>query len=127
MRPPISITITITGNIWPDYYYYYYYYSGILRSLLLLLLLSRHKRFITITITISNSLTTLSNTNVEALKQIEMSVQTNCNLMQKYGMLYISGAIHFLILETPTGEIFYQSVITPGFHNIFTIRNQFLQ
>ena len=61
MRPPITITITITitGNIWPDYYYYYYYYSGILRSLLLLLLLSRYKRFITITITISNSLTTL--------------------------------------------------------------------
>ena len=58
MRPPITITITITGSIWPDYYYYYYYYSGILRSLLLLLLLSRHKRFITITITISNSLLT---------------------------------------------------------------------
>ena len=57
MRPPI--TITITSSIWPDYYYYYYYYSGILRSLLLLLLLSRHKRFITITITISNSLTNL--------------------------------------------------------------------
>ena len=57
MQPPI--TITITGSIWPDYYYYYYYYSGILRSPLLLLLLSRHKGFITITITISNSLTTL--------------------------------------------------------------------
>ena len=59
MRSPItiSITITITGSIWPDYYYYYY--SGILRSLLLLLLLSCDKRFITITITISNSLTTL--------------------------------------------------------------------
>ena len=55
MRPPITITITITGSIWPDYYYYCY--SGILRSLLLLL--SRHKHFITITITISNSLTTL--------------------------------------------------------------------
>ena len=57
MRPPITITITITGSIWPDYYHYYY--SGIWRSLLLLL--SRHKRFITIniTITISNSLTTL--------------------------------------------------------------------
>ena len=55
MRPPITITITITGSIWPDYYYYYY--SGIFRSLLLLL--SRHKRFITVTITISNSLTTL--------------------------------------------------------------------
>ena len=40
MRPPITITITITGCIWPDYYYYYYYYCGILRSLLLLLLLS---------------------------------------------------------------------------------------
>ena len=61
MRPPITITITITGSIWPDYYYYYYYYSGILRSLLLLLLLSLHKCIITIaiTITISNSLTTL--------------------------------------------------------------------
>ena len=58
MRPPITITITNTGSIWPHYYYYYYYYSGILRSLLLLLLLSRHKHFITITIT-SNSLTTL--------------------------------------------------------------------
>ena len=59
MRPPVTITITITSRIWPDYYYYYY--TGILRSLLLLLLLSRHKRFITftITITISNSLTTL--------------------------------------------------------------------
>ena len=59
MRAPI--TITITGQIWPDYYYYYYYYSGILRSLLLLLLLLRHKSAITITITvtISNSLTTL--------------------------------------------------------------------
>ena len=56
---PITITITITGSVWPDYYYYYYYYSGILRSLLLLLLLSTHNRFITITITISNSLTTL--------------------------------------------------------------------
>ena len=49
MQPPVTITITITGSIWPEYYYYYYYYSGILRSLLLLLLLSRHKRFITIT------------------------------------------------------------------------------
>ena len=57
MRPPITITITITGSIWPDYYYYYY--SGILRSLLLLLLLLLHKSVITITITISNSLTTL--------------------------------------------------------------------
>ena len=60
MRPPITITITITGSIWPDYYYHYY--SGILRGLLLLLLLSCHKRFITITITISNSLTTLVTT-----------------------------------------------------------------
>ena len=51
--------------MWPDYYYYYYYYSGILRSLLLLLLLSRHKRFITITITISNSLTTLHGINLD--------------------------------------------------------------
>ena len=61
MRPPITITITITGSIWPDYYYYYYYYSGILRRLLLLLLLLLHKSVITITvtITISNSLTTL--------------------------------------------------------------------
>ena len=49
MQPPI--TITITSSILPDYYYY----SGILRSLLLL----PHKCFITITITISNSLTTL--------------------------------------------------------------------
>ena len=57
MRPLIPITITITGSIRPDYYYYYY--SGILRSLLLLLLLSLHKCVITITITISNSLTTL--------------------------------------------------------------------
>ena len=61
MLPPITITITITitvtGSIWPDYYYYYY--SGILRSLLLLLLLLLHKSVITITITISNSLTTL--------------------------------------------------------------------
>ena len=55
MRSPI--TITITGKILPDYYYHYY--SGILRSLLLLLLLSLQKCFITITITISNSLTTL--------------------------------------------------------------------
>ena len=55
MRPPITITITITGSIWKDYYYYYY--SGILRSLLLLLLLLLRKSFITITI--SNSLTTL--------------------------------------------------------------------
>ena len=59
MQPPITITITITGIISPDYYYYYYYYSWILQSLLLLLLLLRHKCFITITITISNSLTTL--------------------------------------------------------------------
>ena len=63
MQPPITITITITGIISPDYYYYYYYYSSILQSLLLLLLLLRHKCFITITITItitiSNSLTTL--------------------------------------------------------------------
>ena len=53
---PITITITITGSIWPDYYYYYY--SRILRSLLLLLLLLIHKSVITITITIiiSNSL-----------------------------------------------------------------------
>ena len=60
MRPPITITITITSSIWPDYYYYYYY-AGILWSLLLLLLLLLllHKCFITITITISNSLTTL--------------------------------------------------------------------
>ena len=58
MRPPI--TITITDSL---LYYYYYYYSGILRSLLLLL--SCHNRFITITITISNSLTTLfHNTNI---------------------------------------------------------------
>ena len=59
MQPPITITITITGIISPDYYYYYY--SWILQSLLLLLLLLRHKCFITITvtITISNSLTTL--------------------------------------------------------------------
>ena len=59
MQPPITITITITGIISPDYYYYYYFW--ILRSLLLLLLLLRHKCFITITITItiSNSLTTL--------------------------------------------------------------------
>ena len=57
MWPPITITITNTSSIWPDYYYYYYYYSGILRSLLLLLL--PHKPAITITITISNSLTTL--------------------------------------------------------------------
>ena len=58
MRPPITIAITSTGSIWPDYYYYYY--SGILRSLLLLL----HKSVITITIpiTISNSLTTLIET-----------------------------------------------------------------
>ena len=57
MRAPITITITITGKIWPDYYYY----SGILRSLLLLLLLLCLKSVITITITItiSNSLTTL--------------------------------------------------------------------
>ena len=57
MRSPITITITITitGSIWKDYYYYY----GILRSLLLLLLLLLRKSFITITITISNSLTTL--------------------------------------------------------------------
>ena len=55
MQPPIAITITIIGIISPDYYYYYY--SWILRSLLLLLLLLRHKCFITITI--SNSLTTL--------------------------------------------------------------------
>ena len=34
MRPPITITITITCSIWQDYYYYYYYYSGSLRSLL---------------------------------------------------------------------------------------------
>ena len=54
MRAPI--TITITGQIWPDYYYY----AGILRSLLLLLL--RHKSVITITIIISNSLTTLIHT-----------------------------------------------------------------
>ena len=54
-----AITITITGQIWPDYYYYYY--SGILRSLLLLLL--RYKSVITITITISNSLTTLLSSN----------------------------------------------------------------
>ena len=69
MKPPITITITITGGIWPDYYYYYYYYSGILRSLLLLLLLSRHKRFITITITITirNSLTTLNSTQIPLL------------------------------------------------------------
>ena len=61
MRLSITITITITGSIWPDYYYYYHYYSGILRSLLLLLLLLLHKSVITIaiTITISNSLTTL--------------------------------------------------------------------
>ena len=61
MQPPITITITITGIISPDYYYYYYYYFWILRSLLLLLLLLHHKCFITITITItiSNSLTTL--------------------------------------------------------------------
>ena len=61
MRPPITITITITGSIWPDYYYYYY--SGILRSLLLLLLLSRQNRFITVTI--SNSLTTLLSVNMD--------------------------------------------------------------
>ena len=59
MRPPITTTITITGSIWPDYYYYYYYYSGILRSLLLLLLLHKSAITITVTITISNSLTTL--------------------------------------------------------------------
>ena len=57
MRAPITITITITDQIWPDYYYYYY--SGILRSLLLLLLLLCHKYVITITITISNILTTV--------------------------------------------------------------------
>ena len=50
--PPFTITITITGSIWPNYYYY----SGILRSLLLLL--ARHKHFITITVTIINSVTT---------------------------------------------------------------------
>ena len=59
-RPPITLTITITGSIWPDNYYYSYSYSGILRSLLLLLLLSRHKRCINITI---NSLTTLGQTH----------------------------------------------------------------
>ena len=64
MWPPITITITITGGIWPDYYYYYY--SGIMRSLLLLLLLSPQKCFITvtITITISNSLTALVTNNL---------------------------------------------------------------
>ena len=58
MQAPITITITITGQIWPDYYYCYHYYSGIFRSLLLL----HHKSVltITITITISNSLTTLT-------------------------------------------------------------------
>ena len=68
MWPPITTTITITGSIWPDYYYYYY--SEILRSLLLLLLLSRHKRFITITITItiSNSLTTLVRTDINKVR-----------------------------------------------------------
>ena len=72
MWPPITITITITGNIWPDYYYYYYYYSGILKRLLLLLLLSLHKCVITITITItiSNSLTTLICTLKKVLHQL---------------------------------------------------------
>ena len=65
MRPAITFTITVTiaGSILLDYYYYYWYYSGIMRSLLLLqlllLLLLLHKCFISITITISNSLTTL--------------------------------------------------------------------
>ena len=34
-----TITITITGSIWPDYYYYYYFHSAIASLLLLLLLL----------------------------------------------------------------------------------------
>ena len=41
--------------------------SGIFRSLLLLVLLSRHKCFTTITITISNSLTTLLGTSLQCL------------------------------------------------------------
>ena len=84
MQLPITITITITGGIWPDYYYYYYYYSGILRSLLLLLLLLLHKSVITITITItiSNSLTTLALTHCKEVKPNTVGVAGGCRVAE---------------------------------------------
>ena len=102
MWPPITITITITGKIWSDYYYYYYYYSEFLRSLLLLLLLSRHKRFITITITISNSLTTLSEIADRIMNFIEKSesslqwyhIWTNLCLTHSSSLLIFMYFIH---------------------------------